>query len=161
MNPPPYTPEKFVKLICCARPLRANTLLHCSALVAHAPVSSNAFTPCGDSGRKPAAMTAATTSFRSTIIAFPLNLSVTAEHQCLDRQEQCLDPQQQCMHQPHAIDDVQHNALTGAGVLCRNRFVVAGVGVDDAATTRRHPFETAFVERLQIDKNSPRSCNIL
>src|SRR5712675_1997942 len=65
------------------------------------------------------------------------------------------------MHQSDAIDDVQHDALTGAGVLCRNRFVVAGVGVDDAATARRHPFKTAFVERLQMDKNSSGSCNIL
>src|SRR5207249_5114587 len=92
---------------------------------------------------------------------FPLESSVTAQHQCLDRQEQRLDPKQQRMHQSDAIDDVQHDALTGAGVLCRNRFVVAGVGVDDAATACRHPFQTAFVERLQMDKDSSRTCNIL
>src|ERR1700704_4653049 len=83
MKPPPYTPGKFVKLICFARPLRANTLLHWSALVAHAPVSSNAFTSCGDSGAEPAAIAVARTRIRSTLIAFPLGLSVTAEHQCL------------------------------------------------------------------------------
>jgi hypothetical protein len=42
MKPPPYTPEKFVKFTLFARPLRANTLPHWSALVAHAPVSSKA-----------------------------------------------------------------------------------------------------------------------
>jgi hypothetical protein len=39
-----HTPGKLVKLTWFARPLRVNTLLHCSALVAHGPVSSNALT---------------------------------------------------------------------------------------------------------------------
>jgi hypothetical protein len=49
--------------------------------------------------------------FRSNIIALSLILSVTAQHQRLDGQKQRLDPQQQCMHQPHAVDDVQNDAL--------------------------------------------------
>jgi hypothetical protein len=53
-----------------ARPLRANTLPHWSALVAHAPVSSKAFTSRGDSKAEPAAKAVATTSFRSTLIGF-------------------------------------------------------------------------------------------
>jgi hypothetical protein len=34
-----------------------------------------------------------------------LNLSVTAQHQRLDRQQQRLDAQQQRMHQSDAIDE--------------------------------------------------------
>jgi hypothetical protein len=56
MKPPPYTPEKFVKLTLLARPLRVNTLAHWSALVAHAPVSSKAFACCGNSKQEQSAV---------------------------------------------------------------------------------------------------------
>jgi hypothetical protein len=52
MKPPPYTPEKLVKLTWFARPLRANTLPHCSALVAHAPASSNALSSAATARRR-------------------------------------------------------------------------------------------------------------
>src|SRR6266576_4681417 len=98
MKPPPYTPEKFVKFTWFARPLRANTLPHWSALVAHAPVSSNAFGSCSDSRAELVMIAVARTRFRSTIIGFSLEpLSVTAQYQCLDGQEQRLHQQQQCM----------------------------------------------------------------
>src|SRR5438477_8657407 len=74
MKPPPYTPEKLVKLTWLARPLRANTLPHWSALVAHAPVSSNAFASCGDRRAEPARIAATRMGFRSTIIGFSLSL---------------------------------------------------------------------------------------
>src|SRR5712664_823042 len=82
MKPPPYTPEKFVKSTWFARPLRANILPHWPALVAHAPVSSNAFSSCSDSRTEPAVIAVARTRFRSTIIGFFLEpLSVTAQHE--------------------------------------------------------------------------------
>src|SRR6266436_5065190 len=162
MKPPPYTPEKLVKLTWFARPLRANTLLHWSALVAHAPVSSNAFTCCGIDRPEPAAIAAARTSFRSAIIGFPLEpLSMTAEYQCLDRQEQCLDAQQQRMHQSDAVDDMQDDFPARAGLLRNDFLVVAGIGVDDAAAARSHTFETALIERLQKYKDGARSGDIL
>ena len=70
MKPPPYTPEKFVKSTWFARPLRANILPHWSAPVAHAPVSSNAFSSCSDSKTEPAMIAVARTRLRSTIIGF-------------------------------------------------------------------------------------------
>src|SRR5882672_8630734 len=82
MKPPPYTPEKLVKSTWFARPLRANILPHWSALVAHAPVSSNAFSSGSDSRTEPAMIAVARTRFRSTIIGFFLEpLSVTAQHE--------------------------------------------------------------------------------
>src|SRR6266404_2979355 len=86
MKPPPYTPEKFVKSTWFARPLRANILPHWSALVAHAPVSSNAFSSGSASSTEPAMIAVARTRFRSTIIGFFLEpLSVTAEHEEIHR----------------------------------------------------------------------------
>src|SRR4030095_9025543 len=73
MKPPPYIPEKFVKLTLFARPLRANTLAHWSALVAHAPASSNAFARCGNSRVEPSEIAVARIRLRSALIGFPLS----------------------------------------------------------------------------------------
>src|SRR5712672_395524 len=102
-----------------------------------------------DGGAQPAAMAAARTRFRSTPVASSLEPSVTAEYQRLDRQQKGLDPQQQCMHQSDAVDDMQTDFPTCAGLLCDDLLVIAGVGVDDAAAAGRHAVETALVERLQ------------
>src|SRR6185312_15471310 len=79
------------------------------------------------------------------IYAYFINfLSVTAQNQCLDRQQQRLDPQQQRMHEPGRIDGVQGKALQGTGLGVGDDVMVVGIGIDDAATARRDALEAAL-----------------
>ena len=78
---------------------------------------------------------------------------MTAQHQCLDRQQERLDAQQKCMHEAGGIDDMQRDTFERAGLRIIDHIMVAGIGIDDAATARRNPLETILVERLQEDEN--------
>src|ERR1700757_3420603 len=86
---------------------------------------------------------------------------MTGEYQCLDGQEQRLDAQKQRVHQSDTIDHVQGDLPACARILRGNLLVIAGVRVDDTAAASSHPFETALVESLQVDKDRSGSCNIL
>ena len=57
------------------------------------------------------------------------------------------------MHEAGGIDDMQRNTLQRAGLRIGDHVMVAGIGIDDAATARRNALETILVERLQEDEN--------
>ena len=78
---------------------------------------------------------------------------MTAQHQRLDGHQQRLDPQQQRMDQANAVHHMERDRTAGAGVLCRDFLVIAGIGVDDAAAARRHVGKTVFVEGLEEREN--------
>src|SRR5205814_4306670 len=76
-------------------------------------------------------------------------LSVTAQHQRLDRQQQSLDPQQHGVHKPDRINGVQTKILGPTELARRNQLVVAGIGVDQATTSGRYSLKTAVIERFE------------
>src|ERR1700748_2432061 len=86
---------------------------------------------------------------------------MSAQNQRLDRQQQRLDAQKQRVHQSDTIDHVQGDLPACARILCGNLLVIAGIGVDDAAAASSHPFETALVERFQVNKDCTGGCDIL
>src|SRR5262249_585508 len=87
--------------------------------------------------------------------------SVPAEHKRLERKHQCLKPQNQGMHKRESIHSVKKESSHRTRVLRRNRVVVVGIGVGNAAAARGHAIESAIKERLKIDQKSARTGHLL
>src|SRR5881628_1017059 len=86
---------------------------------------------------------------------------MATQHESLDRQHQSLDSQQHGVHQSDRVDGVQSEALRGAELAGRNQFVIAGIGVDDAAATGGNSLKATFIKRLKERKDRPWFCSVL
>src|SRR5258706_15150831 len=65
------------------------------------------------------------------------------------------------MHEADGVDGMQHKTLECAGLLGSNPVVVAGIGVDNAATSRRNAIKAALIDWLQERQNGAGSQHLL
>jgi hypothetical protein len=88
-------------------------------------------------------------------------LSMSAEHQILERQDQRLEPQNQCMHKRKRVHDVESEGPKKTGVFGDDRIVVVGIGVGDAAAAGRHSLEPPTVQGLKRHQERTRASHLL
>src|SRR5687767_1847970 len=79
-------------------------------------------------------------------------MSMSAEHEVLERIHECLEPKNQGVHECKRIYYMKSSTLQGASLFCRDFVVVVGVGVCEAAAASCHTIEPTFVERLKSHK---------
>ena len=75
---------------------------------------------------------------------------MSAEHERLDRQRQSLETKNQRVHQSKGIDRVESRSLKHARFFRRDRIVIIGISIRDAATAGSNALESAFEEGLQV-----------
>ena len=72
-----------------------------------------------------------------------------SQDQGLYRQQHRLQAQDHGMDEPHRIDGMQEKCVQRANVLVLQRMVIAGIGIGDAAATRRNALKRAGENRLE------------
>src|SRR5262245_40378632 len=91
----------------------------------------------------------------------PLPLSMSAEHQRLERKHQCLQPEDQRVHEAEGVDCMKHYGAERACVLRDDDVMIVGIGIGDAAAARCYAVKAAFEERLEKDQERAGSCHLL
>jgi len=76
-------------------------------------------------------------------------VSMSAEHEVLERQNQSLEPQNECVHKRKRIHDVKRDGMKRTSVFRHDRVVIVGIGVGDAAAAGSHAIESTIEQGLQ------------
>src|SRR3954453_18990533 len=94
--------------------------------------------------------------------ALPLNRRrrkralVPAEDESLEREDKSLEAQNESMHERESVSCVENETFDGAGLFRGDQFVVAGIGVGDAAAARGNAFQPSLIKGLEKYEERPR-----
>src|SRR3954464_234105 len=93
--------------------------------------------------------------------ALPLNSHrrkralMPAEDESLEGEHKSLEAQNEGMHEGESVSCVENETFDGAGLFRGDQFVVAGIGVGDAAAARGHALQPTLVEGLEKHEERP------